>query len=29
MPKRFSQGLRRWIKLIVGLWDREYHDSRI
>ncbi len=29
MQKRFSQGLRRWIKLIVGLWDREYHDSRI
>ncbi len=29
MPKRFSQGLRRWIKLVVGLWDREYHDSRI
>ena len=27
---KFSKNeLRRWTKLVVGLWDREYHDSRI
>jgi murein DD-endopeptidase MepM/ murein hydrolase activator NlpD len=29
MPKFSSQGLRRWTKLVLGLWDRQYHDSRI
>jgi len=29
MLKFSKNGLRRWTKLVVGLWDREYHDSRI
>jgi murein DD-endopeptidase MepM/ murein hydrolase activator NlpD len=29
MLKSSRNGLRRWTKLVVGLWDREYHDSRI
>ncbi|MEY4713409.1 MAG: hypothetical protein RIS88_2859 [Pseudomonadota bacterium] len=29
MFKLSSHGLRRWTKLVLGLWDRRYHDSRI
>ena len=29
MVKLSLNGLRRWCKLVIGLWDRDYHDSRI